>query len=106
MTHDAVESDWNAFRRVRELALERFCKHVLEQLESIIQDGSRTDHQRYLAALQLLQDRDRELANAFDGPARSRMLPQLVAIHALGLLSAAELETFTDETRRIIDPIA
>jgi hypothetical protein len=105
VTHNVVESDWKVFRELREVALQRFCKRVLEQLLSVIQDGSRNDHERYLAVFRLLQDRDRQLANAFDGPARSRMMAQLAAIHALGLLSTAELESFTEETRSVLDSL-
>jgi hypothetical protein len=100
------ESDWKVFRELRELALERFCKRVLEDLESFRVDESRSHHERYLDIFRLLQDRDAELAQAFDDPRRSRMIPQLAAIHAYGLLELAELARFTSGTRSTIEALA
>ncbi len=42
------ESDWKIFRELREVALERFCKRVLEELELLWQDASGSYHERYL----------------------------------------------------------
>jgi hypothetical protein len=47
----------------------------------------------------LLQDRDEELAHAFNDPRRSRMIVQLAAIHAYGLLESEEFARFTAGTR-------
>src|SRR2546427_2268766 len=46
-------------------------------------------HQRYLDVFRFLQSRDEELAHAFDGPRRSRMIVQLAAIHAYRLVEPA-----------------
>ncbi len=105
-SHDFPESDWKVFRELRELALERFCKRALEQLESLRADASRSHHERYLDVFRLLQDRDAELAHAFDDPRRSRMIAQLAAIHAYGLLEPAELARFTLGTRTTVELLA
>ena len=44
MSHDFPESDWRIFRTLRELALERFCKRVLEEVQPLLESVSRTDH--------------------------------------------------------------
>ena len=105
MPHDVPESDWKAFRDLREVALQRFCERVLADLQSIIVDDSRSHHERYLAGFSLIQERDEQLAHAFNNPARSRMILQLIAIRGLGLLSQDELSRFTQETRGFIDPV-
>jgi hypothetical protein len=104
--HSFPESDWKTFRDLREVALQRFCERVLEELRSFVQDDSSSHHERYLAVFRLIQERDEQLAHAFNGPARSRMIVQLASIHALGLLSADELGRFTEETRGTIEPLA
>jgi len=104
MAHDVSESDWKIFRELREIALQRFCERVLEQVQSIVRDDSRSHHERYLAVFSFVQDRDTELASAFNNPARSRMILQLLAIRALGLLSSAELRRFSDTTRATSAP--
>ena len=105
MPHNPPESDWKTFRDVREIALQRFCKRVLEELLPLTEDGSRSHHDRYLAVFRLIQERDAQLAHAFNDPARSRMVVQLAAIRALGLLSPSELGRFTRETRGIIESL-
>ena len=106
MPHNVPASDWKTFRELREVALQRFCKRVLEELLALVRDESRNHHERYLAAFRLIQERDEELARAFNNPARSRMLVQLAAIHGLGLFSPGELARFTEETRGFIEPPA
>jgi hypothetical protein len=100
------ESDWKAFRQLREVALQRFCERVLEELLALAQDRSRSPHERYLAVFRLIQQRDQQLADAFNDPTRSRMVLQLATIRALGVLSPSELERFTQETRSILESLA
>jgi len=102
MTADLPESDWRLFRQVREVALERLCKRALEEVENVAGDSRRTHHERYLNVVRVLQARDREVANAFNDPRRSRMIRQLAAMHAMGLLDTGELGRFTARTRATI----
>ena len=106
MSHGFPESDWKTFRALREVALERFCERVLEELEPLCLDTSKSHHQRYLDLFRLLRDRDEELAHAFNDPRRSRMIVQLAAIHAYGLLEPDELARFTQDTRDTIESFA
>ena len=100
------EADWKLFRKLREVALERFCKRALEELERLRLDASRSHHERYLDIFRLLQQRDEELARAFNDLRRSQMIVQLAAIYAHGLLEPQELEGLTPETLASIELIA
>jgi len=106
VAHDLSEADWKIFRELREVALERFCSRVLDELEPLRLDASRSHHERYLAVYRLLQERDQELAHAFNDPRRSRMIMQLAAIHASGLLEPGELARFSPQTRDTIESLA
>ena len=106
MVQNVPESDWTRFRDLRELALERLCKQVLEQVELLVRNTSSSYHERYLDLWRLLNERDREVARAFDDPRRSRMIDQLAAIHAHGLLETGELATFTPSTRAAVEALA
>jgi len=97
------ESDWKVFRELQHLALERFCKRVLDDLQPMLQETSRSHHERYLAVFRLLRAKDDEIAQAFNDPRRSRMIPQLAAICSHGLLEPQELERFTPGTRTTIE---
>jgi hypothetical protein len=104
--HHVPESDWKVFRELRELALEWFCKRVLEELEPLRRDTSRSHQERYLDVFRFLQARDEEFAHAFNDPRRSRMIIQLAAIAAYRLLEPHELERFTAPTRATVEWLA
>ena len=103
MAHGVRESDWKAFRELREVALDRFCGRILTEVADRVQDESRSHQERYRDLWRLLRDRDEDVAHAFDDPRRSRMLWQLAAIHRLGLLEPCEFARFHAETRETID---
>ncbi len=96
------ESDWKKFRRLREVALERFCDRTLQEIAKLAADASSGLHQRYLKIYTLMQRRDREMGRAFDDPRRSWALQQLSVMYALGLLEVGELDAFTDKTREVV----
>jgi hypothetical protein len=104
--HDVPEADSKVFRELQPRALERFCKGALEEVQIILRNGSRSHHNRYLDVFRLLRTRGDELAQAFNDARRSRMLVQLGAIHAFGLLEPDELERFTERTRATIESLA
>jgi hypothetical protein len=96
------ESDWKLLRPLAPLALERFCQDVLEKLEHIAADGSRTYHQRYLAIYDLVRRRDRELAKTFNDLRRSAALFQLTNLYSQQLLRDEEFSRFSPETQSIV----
>ena len=100
------ESDWKVFRKLREPALERYCERVLNEVDRISSDVSRSHHERYLEVFQLLRARDEMLARAFDAPRRSQMLQQLAAMHALDLLEADDLAHFAPDIQERIAAMA
>ena len=100
------EADWKAFRKLREVALDRFCARVLQEVTPVTEDASRSSHERYLDLFHLLKQRDRQLAEAFDNPRRSHMIEQLAAIDAFGLLEPGELDDFSTDTRDAVERIA
>lgn len=106
MKHEPPESDWKIFSQLRLLALERFCKRVLDEVPRLSLDTERSHHQRYLELFRWLGERNDELATAFDDPRRSQMLRQLAAICAYGLLTPDELGRFTPHTRERIQHLA
>ncbi|MFN3651990.1 MAG: peptide ABC transporter substrate-binding protein [Armatimonadota bacterium] len=103
MFRQIPEADWKVFRRLQPLAMDRFCRRVLEEVEGIAGDAGRSPHQRYLELYRLLQERDKELERGFDTPRRSTALLQLAHIYAAGLLTEEELAQFGDETRGFVE---
>jgi hypothetical protein len=102
MLRDIAEPDWKVFRKLRTIALERFCDRVLAEVGHIAGDAGKTSHERYLAVFKLIEQRDRELADAFNGMRRSRARQQLACICSHGLLTEDEMSGFSPETRQVV----
>lgn len=97
------EPDWKVFREVHVIALERFCERILGEVAELLPADGRSAHERYLAVYDLIRQRDKELANAFDDFRRSTAWQQLAIMHARGLMTDEELARFSDETREVVD---
>lgn len=103
MTRQISEPDWKQFRHLQALALERFCQRVLEEVSRLAGETGKGSHQRYLAVVELIDRRDKELAEAFDNPRRSTALFQLARLRGEGLLSEEEFARVSPETRGLIE---
>ena len=105
MLREIKESDWKIFRELRLVALDRFCRRILDETAAIVteSDGGRSPHDCYLALFKLLEKRDGDLADAFNNPRRSSALLQLRLICAHNLLTPEELARFSEETQSIIE---
>jgi hypothetical protein len=102
MARDISESDWKAFRQIREEALNRFCQRVLDELARIAADPRKSPHERYLSIWKVMRARDQTLGEAFNDPRRSTAFSQMLSIHGLGLFTEAELGRFSEATRALI----
>ena len=96
------ESDWKVFRELQTIALDRFCLRVLSEIESVSATSGKTAHERYLDVYKLIQQRDEELALAFNDARRSVAWQQLAAIQRHNLLTDEEMSRFSPETREIV----
>ena len=90
------------FRELHCVALDRYCQRILDEIALIAADTKETAHERYLRIYKVIQERDRTLAEAFDGMRRSTALLQLLTICSHGLLTEEEIGHFTQDTRDAI----
>jgi hypothetical protein len=98
------EPDWKLLKQMAPVALERFCRRTLAEIDRIASDGTRNCHQRYLAIFAVMRDRDKEIARAFDALRRSTALTQLFIIHSYGLLDDEEFLRFSAEPEKPLAP--
>jgi len=84
-------------------ALERFCKQILLEIERINSDRAKSFHRKYLDIYEVLQRRDKEIAQTFDDLRRSTALTQLASVKARGLLTEDEFLRFSQETQNAVD---
>lgn len=102
---DIKESDWKIFKRLREIALERFCERVLNEVARISSDSAKSQHERYLAIHRLIRDRDREIEPIFDYLRRSTAVRQIRTFRSHDLLTAEELRQFSPELAKSVEDI-
>lgn len=91
------ESDWKKFKKIKELALERFCAEAMRDFEEAIKKEELSNHGRYLYLYKLVENADKRLSILFDGHSRSKAQIQLMLIRSEGLVDDHELEGMSDE---------
>lgn len=96
-----AESDWKLWRVLSKEALERHCQKTLTDAARL-ESGEESAHARYLKLWQLVKRRDKEIAEVFDDPRRSRAYLQIALAVRKRILTRAELERFSEETQEIV----
>ena len=97
MAQDIPEKDWKLLRQLKPALLDRFCEQVLGQVAKIATTRTGTSHERYLKLYQLIKQKDRDIASAFDDHRRSNARLKLARIRSLGLLTEKEFAEFSEE---------
>lgn len=106
MSSDIPESDWRRFKEVRAKLLERYCCRVLGEVAAASEGSEDSAHARYLKIYQLIQKRDKEMANAFNDFRRSTAVMQLGIMRRMKLVTDQELNLFSEQTRTGVEAIA
>jgi len=105
MPREIKESDWKLFRRLHPVALERFCKQVIEEINQATSEVTENYHDRYLEVFRLIRDRNEEMGWAFNDVRRSKGIILLANIKESGLLTEEEFLQFSPETREGVEVI-
>ena len=95
--HDVKPSDWKLFKPLRQLALERFCARVLDEVARIGSDQTKSKHERYLKIYRLMRERDKEIDPIFDTLRRSNAIMQICAFRVRDLLTEEEVRQFSPD---------
>jgi len=106
-----TERDWKRFVPLKERALERYCRSTLADVVGLCappldddasEDSGPSAHERYRDVYWLVQERNKQIARAFDGHSRSRAPLQLMDFVEMGLLTDAEISEFSDELQSLV----
>ena len=98
------ESDWKIFKQIKEKAIEKYCSNAFADFSEIINNEKEHVHDRYLEFYKLVQKRDKELGNIFDGHSRSKATMQLLLIRRARLADDELLQKLSDEFFQVTDP--
>ncbi|MGE0080220.1 MAG: peptide ABC transporter substrate-binding protein [Thiohalomonadaceae bacterium] len=96
------EADWKVLRRVKPAALERLCQRILAESVEVASSSSGSAHERYLKLFELIRQRDKELAHAFNDMRRSTAIYTIISICRMGLLTDEEFAQFSEGTRAVV----
>ncbi|QLQ08643.1 MAG: hypothetical protein HZY76_23470 [Anaerolineae bacterium] len=70
------EQDWKHLSRLKPMALERLCRHILDEAQAIITGAAEGEHHRvYLALYRHIHERDQLIADGFNDWSRLRHWP-------------------------------
>src|SRR5690625_163086 len=97
------EADWKKFKKVRLKALERLSQRILDESRNICAEKSLTAHERYGKLYDLIQERDKEMARAFDDFSRSTAVICLKVMVFYDLLTDQELAEFSPMVQNIVN---
>jgi hypothetical protein len=100
----ANEADWQHLRKLKPLALDRFCARILGQIAQASHAAGKSNHERYLAVFRLIERRDKDIARAFNDMRRSTALNCILAMNKLGLFTAEEIAGFSQGVRQWLGP--
>lgn len=106
MNRHIPECDWKVFRELREVALGRLYNKILADARALIEQPTKSARDKYLGLFNLIQDRNRDIARAFDDFRRSTAIMQIGIIYSMGLFTPEELKRFSPETRSIVEQFA
>jgi len=99
------ESDWKKIRDLKSVLLDRLCQRILQEVAVQATEPSRTPHERYLAIYKLIHERDRDIAEIFDGLSRSKAMMCILNARHHSLLTDEEFGRFSEDTRAEVDRI-
>jgi len=92
------ESDWKQFKKLRPLALQRYCKRVIQEVRQVLDEEVQDAHEQYLKMYKKVDEGDRKLAKLFDGGfSRSKAFIHLLMFYREDLIKDDELRRLSDE---------
>lgn len=101
---DISEANWKIFKQIRECALEKYYQQCLNDYVLIAARADMTPRERYLLHYRTVHERDKNLADMFNGLSRSRAFYQLVQIRREGIADPDLVEQLSEEYQRSTDP--
>lgn len=93
------EANWKHFKKIRLIALDRYCTAILQEAQDICGSESYSSHERYLKLYSLIQKRNKAMKFPFDGLSRSTAPLKLKVMCDMGLVTDEEMQGFSEPLR-------
>jgi hypothetical protein len=94
------ESDWKVYKRIRDLAQDRYSQSVLDEADRIRQDETLSVQDRHAELSRMVRERDKEMFRIFDTLRRSSAVLCLMMMCSHDLITDEEMQSFSPEIQR------
>ncbi len=91
------ESDWKAFCKIKQAAIEKYCTQQLDQVEQVITNYGVPASDRLFYIRMNSKHIEQEMRQLFDGHSRSQAPQQLMLMRRADLVTQAQLELLSSE---------
>lgn len=100
-TRQIPETDWKRWRKLSEVALERFCARGLREAATFA-EGPDSAHSRYRKLFVHMRTYDQKVGAVFNDQRRSNAFQQIAAAVSNGAIERNELAGFSEETQAVV----
>lgn len=99
------ERDWKIIRDLKQELLNVACEQIFQRVEKLSANRAGQQHKSYLELYTLIEKEDKAIAEMFDGLSRNSALFKIAALKHNGVLTDAQMELFSEETRAIVEDL-
>ena len=96
------ERDWKILRDMKDEKLDIACERIMNKIRAVIDRRDDNGHKKYLSVWKMLRKEDRGISIMFDEVKRSTALFKLAAWQRNNLLTNAEFNRFSEQTRNTV----
>jgi len=100
-----LEKDWKIIRAIKDEKLNAVCADILDEIDREIKNKEEKNHKAYLSIWNIVNTRDRDVADMFNDLKRSNAVYKLALWYKNGYLTDKELNQFSEETRSTINAL-
>ena len=94
------EADWKVYKRIRDLAWERYAQRVLDEVAGICRDETEPATERFARLVPLVRERSKGSYHIFDTLRRSSAVRCLIAMRSYALVTDDEMQGFSPELQQ------
>jgi len=98
------EADWKVYKRIREMAVERYAQRVLDEVTQICRDDTSSAADRFARLPNLSRERDKASFHIFDTLRRSSAIHCLMMMCRYDLVTDDEMQAFSPQLQQRIRP--
>ena len=99
------EQDWKRVKALKDKILNAICADILDEINQEIKNKEDNNHKAYLRVWEIVNTRDKDIADMFNDLKRSNAVFKLSLWYKNGYLTEKELNDFTQETQSTINAL-